>query len=86
LKDSQAKVIAFERGNLLFVFNFNPYFSHPHLHIGTSWPGKYEILLDTERKEYGGKGENGDAGKTFVASDVPHQGRRYSVEVSRHGD
>ncbi|XP_041067038.1 1,4-alpha-glucan-branching enzyme isoform X3 [Carcharodon carcharias] len=50
------KVIAFERANLLFVFNFNPEKSFPDYRVGIDQPGKYKIVLDTDATSYGGHG------------------------------
>ncbi|XP_072441895.1 1,4-alpha-glucan-branching enzyme isoform X2 [Chiloscyllium punctatum] len=50
------KVIAFERANLLFIFNFNPEKSFPDYRVGIDRPGKYKIVLDTDSTDYGGHG------------------------------
>ncbi|XP_078416543.1 1,4-alpha-glucan-branching enzyme isoform X3 [Cetorhinus maximus] len=50
------KVIAFERANLLFIFNFNPEKSFPDYRVGIDQPGKYKIVLDTDASSYGGHG------------------------------
>ncbi|XP_078089193.1 1,4-alpha-glucan-branching enzyme isoform X1 [Mustelus asterias] len=50
------KVIAFERANLLFIFNFNREKSFPDYRVGIDQPGKYRIVLDTDAAEYGGHG------------------------------
>lgn len=47
------QVLAFERGGLLFVFNFNPQRSFEGRTI-PCFPGKYKILLDTDSAEFGG--------------------------------
>ena len=48
------KVIAFEKGDLLFVFNFHPTKSYEHYRIGTKWPEEHAIVLDTDQPEFGG--------------------------------
>ncbi|XP_030051980.1 1,4-alpha-glucan-branching enzyme [Microcaecilia unicolor] len=48
------KVIAFERANLLFVFNFHPYKSYTEYRVATNLSGKYKIVLDSDAAEYGG--------------------------------
>ncbi len=47
------QVLAFERGGLLFVFNFNPQHSFEGRKI-PCFPGEYKILLDTDSAEFGG--------------------------------
>ena len=49
------QVLAFQRGELLFVFNLNPNKSFQDYGIFTD-PGKYQILLNTDSTVYGGQG------------------------------
>jgi 1,4-alpha-glucan branching enzyme len=49
------QVLAFERGDFIFVFNFNPVRSFTDYGI-ESPPGKYRIVLNTDHMAYGGKG------------------------------
>ena len=49
----QDKIIAFERGKLLFCFNFHPNQSQPNYPLKVT-PGTYEILLNTDSPTYGG--------------------------------
>ena len=53
--DDRDKVIAFERGNLWCVFNFHPTASYTDYGLGVM-PGKYRLILDSDRAEYGGFG------------------------------
>ncbi|MCX6301128.1 MAG: alpha amylase C-terminal domain-containing protein [Bacteroidia bacterium] len=46
------KVIAFSRGDLLFVFNFHPQASFTD--YGIPVKGKYKIIVDTDDPEFGG--------------------------------
>ena len=49
------QVLAFDRKDLLFIFNFNPNRSFTDYGI-TVEPGKYKIVLNTDAKKYGGFG------------------------------
>ncbi|KAK3265262.1 hypothetical protein CYMTET_26042 [Cymbomonas tetramitiformis] len=49
-----SKVIAFERGELLFVFNFHPTESYAHYRFGTSMSGMFQLILDTDQGAFGG--------------------------------
>jgi len=49
------QVIAFKRGDLVFVFNFNPGRSFQDYAFQIE-PGKYSIVLDTDSLIYGGNG------------------------------
>lgn len=51
--DESSKVLAFMRGDAVFVFNFHPQQSIPD-HWIPAPPGGYRIVLDTDRGEYGG--------------------------------
>jgi len=49
------QVLAFERDDHVFVFNFNPFRSFTDYGIQAQ-PGKYSIVLNTDNPAYGGKG------------------------------
>jgi 1,4-alpha-glucan branching enzyme len=49
------QVIVFKRGELVFVFNFNPYKSFQDYAFLID-AGKYEIVMNTDSVEYGGNG------------------------------
>jgi 1,4-alpha-glucan branching enzyme len=49
------QVMAYERGDFIFVFNFNPFTSFTDYGIQMQ-PGKYRIVLNTDNEKYGGKG------------------------------
>ncbi|KAJ9581593.1 hypothetical protein L9F63_023227 [Diploptera punctata] len=53
-KHEDDKVVAFERGELLFVFNFHPTKSFTDYRIGVEIPGEYRIALDSDSQKYGG--------------------------------
>lgn len=56
LFENQAdQVLAFERGLLLFVFNFNPSQSFTDYGLQVT-PGKYKVALDSDDPQYGGFG------------------------------
>ena len=49
------KVIVFEKGDLLFVFNFHPYRSFENYKIGTKWKSEHRIILDSDEGKFFGK-------------------------------
>lgn len=53
-KHEDDKVIAFERNNLLFIFNFHYCKSFTDYRIGVELAGKYKVVLSTDDKEFGG--------------------------------
>ncbi|KAM0793776.1 alpha-1,4-glucan branching enzyme [Microbotryomycetes sp. NB124-2] len=54
LKHEVDKVVVFERGDLLWVFNFHPSNSFTDYRIGTDWPGEYTVVLSSDDKQFGG--------------------------------
>ncbi|MFO7936354.1 MAG: alpha amylase C-terminal domain-containing protein [Kiritimatiellia bacterium] len=57
------KILVFERGGLIFVFNFHSVNSAADYPVIVP-PGKYQLLLDTDREEFGGLGRI-DPDQTF---------------------
>ncbi|XP_073140398.1 1,4-alpha-glucan-branching enzyme 1, chloroplastic/amyloplastic-like isoform X2 [Henckelia pumila] len=53
------KVIVFERGDLVFVFNFHPENTYEGYKVGCDLPGKYRVALDSDAWEFGGPGRVG---------------------------
>lgn len=52
--NTRDQILAFERGNLLFIFNFNPSISFPDYGIRCT-AGRYKIILDTDDVKFGGQ-------------------------------
>jgi len=49
------KLIVFEKGDLLFIFNFHPYQSYDNYRIGTIWKTDHKIILDSDEARFFGK-------------------------------
>jgi 1,4-alpha-glucan branching enzyme len=73
------QVLAFERGEFLFVFNFNPAKSFTDYGI-PAHPGKYRIVLNTDNPAYGGSG-NVDEGLVYMARGNYKPGASYHLLV-----
>lgn len=54
LKHEGDKVIVFERGGLVFIFNFHPTNSFSDYRIGIDVAGTYRVVLNTDSKDVGG--------------------------------
>lgn len=54
--DADRKIIVFERFNFIFVFNFHSTESYFDFQIPTNAAGQYQMILDTDQKEWGGFG------------------------------
>ena len=62
------QVLAYRRKDLIFVFNFNP--TRSFTDYGFLVPkGAYEVVLDTDNKDFGGFGFNDDSITHFTCSD-----------------
>lgn len=52
--DPDKKILAYERGGLIFVYSFNPTESFFGFPIYVPKSGSYQIILDSDEKHYGG--------------------------------
>lgn len=75
------KVIAFERAGLLFVFNFHPSQSFTDYRVGVNVPGKYQAVLCSDSKKYGGFGRIEPEGEFHFTQNIPWGNRNDSIQV-----
>ncbi len=54
--DAYAKVLIWERGGLIFAFNFDPVHSYEGYYLTLPEKGSYRVVFSTDREEYGGFG------------------------------
>lgn len=82
LSHEEDKIIVFEKGNLLFVFNFHPNKSFTNYKIGTQWDSDHMILFDSDRGEFGGHDRLAPAKhQRFVRHNEPCNNRRYHLKL-----
>lgn len=62
------QVLAYQRGDLVFVFNFSPTQSYTDYGFLVA-PGTYEVILNTDNVAFGGNGLSDDSIKHFTLSD-----------------
>ena len=55
LKREGDKLIVFEKGDLLFIFNFHPYQCFDNYRIGTLWKTPHKIIMDSDEARFFGK-------------------------------
>ena len=48
------KLIIFEKGDLLFIFNFHAHKHYEHYRIGTSWSTNHRIVIDSDESRFMG--------------------------------
>ncbi|KAF3974986.1 hypothetical protein CMV_001728 [Castanea mollissima] len=65
--NEEDKVIVFERGDLVFVFNFHPENTYDGYKVGCDLPGKYRVALDSDALEFGGHGRVGHDADHFTS-------------------
>jgi 1,4-alpha-glucan branching enzyme len=74
------QVLAFIRGDYLFVFNFNPVRSFTDYGINAG-SGKYKIVLNTDNKSYGGNGHVDEMITYHARNAVKKHGAPYYVHL-----
>ena len=79
-KDEGDKVIVFERGGAVFVFNFHPTRSYTDYRIGVPEAGEYKVALNSDSTSFDGHGRIDEAVK-HIAGDYKHDGRPSSIQV-----
>lgn len=80
LKNESDKVIVFERGGCLFIFNFHSTESFADYRIGVDVAGTYKVVLDTDTKEVGGFGRV-DPNARFFTTPMEWNGRKNWTHV-----
>lgn len=73
-------MIVFERGNLLWIFNFHPTNSFTDYRVGTDWAGEYEVVLSSDDVEFGGHGRVDKSVKHFTTP-MEWNGRKNWLQV-----
>lgn len=53
--DEQSELLAFRKGGLIFLFNFNPSRSFEEYGVPVDMPGQYKVILHSDEKEFGGQ-------------------------------
>lgn len=80
LKHEEDKVVVFERGQNLFVFNFHTHKSFPNYRVGVHVPGKYRVILDSDEKRFGGQSRI-DHNVEYFTEDYKHCNRDHSLMI-----
>ncbi|BGP28389.1 alpha-1,4-glucan branching enzyme [Rhodotorula toruloides] len=80
LKNESDKVIVFERGNLLWIFNFHPTNSFTDYRVGTDWAGEYQVVLSSDDPEFGGHNRVDKSVKHFTTP-MEWNGRKNWLQV-----
>lgn len=54
--DEEDKILAYKKGGLIFLFNFNPTKSIPDFALPVEKHGEYQVIFNSDEKAYGGQG------------------------------
>ncbi|XP_047316567.1 1,4-alpha-glucan-branching enzyme 2-2, chloroplastic/amyloplastic-like [Impatiens glandulifera] len=79
-KDEDDKIVVFERGNLVFVFNFHWTNSYSDYRIGCLKSGKYKIVLDSDSTLFGGFNRLNNQAEYFTSEEW-HDNRPRSFQI-----
>ena len=74
------KVLVFERGGLVWIFNFHPTQSFVDYRVGVERAGLYRVVLCSDSPEFDGHGRV-DPGVPHSSQDYSFDGRPYSLQV-----
>lgn len=80
LKNEQDRVIAFERADLLFIFNLHATKSYTDYRIGVDKPGLYKLILNSDDSKFGGFDRVDPKGDYFT-TDLSWNGRRNFIQA-----
>ncbi len=69
------QILVYQRSNLIFVFNFSPAKSYTDYGFLVEL-GSYEVLLNTDAKEFGGNGFTDDSIKHYTNFDPLYKGEK----------
>ena len=84
LKNEVDKVVVYERAGLLFVFNFHPTKSFTDYRVGVDEAGKYEIVLSSDERRYGGF-DNIALDSQFFTTPMEWNARKNWLQVCFYG-
>lgn len=79
-KNQGDKVIVFERGGLLWIFNFHPTQSFADYRVGTNMPGPYKCVLNTDNAKFMGHSRINE-GVEYPTVKEDWDGRMYWLQV-----
>jgi 1,4-alpha-glucan branching enzyme len=82
LNNEKDKVIVYERGELVYVFNFHTNNSYTDYLIGTHWRSNHFILFETDHNDFGGHQRlNEGHNKWIVVDEKGWSNRRHSLKL-----
>jgi 1,4-alpha-glucan branching enzyme len=81
LLDESARLLAYRRGPLVFVYNFHATASYADLRLPVPDPADYALFLNTDEPAFSGHGRTGTAPICYPRQSVPMYGRSQSIQI-----
>jgi 1,4-alpha-glucan branching enzyme len=82
LTNEEDKVIVFEKGELVYIFNFHTHKSYENYLIGTHWRSPHMILFESDEERFGGHRRlDGGHNKWFQVEEKGWMNRRHSLKI-----
>lgn len=78
--DQEAKIIAYTKQKLVFVFNFHPHISQQAFYLPLSGGCRYQVVLDTDELRFGGQGRI-DQEYVYSAADAKTGSKRSGFAI-----
>jgi 1,4-alpha-glucan branching enzyme len=80
LKHDTDRMVVFERGGLLFIFNFHATQSYTDYRVGAQEAGEYKVILSSDEKRFGGF-DNVDVNTTYFTTPLEWNNRSNWLQV-----
>jgi 1,4-alpha-glucan branching enzyme len=77
----EARLLAYRRGPLVFVYNFHPTASYTDLRLPVPDAADYEVVLNTDDNQFSGHGRSGSDPVRYPLQSVPMYSREQSIQI-----
>ena len=75
-------MIIYEKGELVYIFNFHTQQSYEHYLVGTNWRSDHMILYETDEERFGGHQRLNDGkNKWYKVQPQPYMSRQFSFKI-----
>ncbi|MCB2294855.1 alpha amylase C-terminal domain-containing protein [Clostridium algoriphilum] len=79
--DEEDQLLAFKKGGLIFLFNFNPTICFPQYELPTGETGEYKIIFNSDEFMFGGQSRI-LTDSIYHTKTLPHKGNQVGVTIS----
>lgn len=78
--DEDKKIIAYKKGDLLFLFNLHPHRSYNSFELQTNETAQYQVVFTSDRPEFGGHG-NVDETTQYQTKPLPSRDQSNGIQI-----